>query len=265
MVLTKKDNKPRERQNIPLIIGISVIVAFYIIMFGSRYFMDTGGYKYNLSAQEIDKQTLWVDYWSYDADEKQMEVVISITGSYKTMDYIVSSKVRTTSNTDDVDAAIVAQGTDILVVHLNDIPRLFKEVRLTIETDSGSATFYNNIDLVERVDNIEILPLMSYRIDTRSRQIEINNLHIEELQNSIMDNNELIEYHQATILDIEAQKKYLTAAQIEEATREIHSLEQTIEQTQKENDKLKAQIKEYQDRNANIEQEIRDMKEEENQ
>lgn len=259
--MIKKDKKPQEHQNIPLIIGLTLIAAFYIFMFGSRYVMKSNDLKYDLSAKEIGRQTIWVDSWTYDNDEKKMEVVLSVNGSFTITEYEVSSKVRTTAKTTEVPAEIVAQGTDLVVVHIENIPRLTQEIRLTVSSSDGEATFYDNINMVENTQNIQVLAITEYRIETRNRQITANLIHIEDLQKLIQENNKQIELYQAEILDIEAQKKYLTSTQIADASQQIKSIEQSIERLRKDNTSYTAEISEYEARNLNIQKEIKDMEE----
>lgn len=262
---TAVDKKPKDNKNVPLIIAISIIAAFYLFMFSSQYIFGHNGYRIDLDAKALGDQTLWIDSWSSAPKAKQMEIVVAIENAYSIMSYDVNLRCMTSTGSEDVPAEIVLQDRDLLVIHASNVPKRYSEVRLTISSSEGAVQFYDNRDDISLLDQITIRSLVGYRIDQRTRQLQHNLDSIDQIMQQIQDYDNDIRDMQAEILEIEGQKKYMTADQMQAASIQIRSIENDIDQIQRQITSLQAEINEYEARNKNLKIEIEDMKKEERQ
>lgn len=259
---TAVDKRPKDKKNVPLIIGISVIAVFYLFMFSSQYIFGHNSYRIDLDAKALGDQTLWIDTWISAPKEKQMEIVVAIEDAYSIIPYDVTLKCMTSTGTENIPADIVLQDKDLLVIHASNIPKRYSEVRLTISSSEGSVQFYDNRDDITSLEQITTRSIVEYRIDQRTKQLQQNLDSIAQIKQQIQDYDNDISDMQAEILDIEGQKKYMTADQMREASTQIRSIENNIAQIERQIASLYTELEEYEARNKNLKIEIEDMKKE---
>ena len=253
------------KKSLYLMISMVVIILGYLFLFLGN---SLGRNKHQLVTElgipnNINEHYLTIDSWIYEPNSKKMEIVFNVDNkSYDGKDiYTCSAISRKRSN---IQAEVIVNTRDILVVHLSNVMPNFGEVSLRISydelTELEPLKVYTNQDDVEIVDGISEKTVYQFYIERNERLIEKYTEENKIYNNEIQALNEKIENANVSISDLQNQFGYKTDAQLKQIESDIMNIQTNIALYQKDIDTFQQKISENENRINNCLRENEDLK-----
>lgn len=239
-----------------MIVFMAIFFFGYLFFLTSNYFMPNSAKYYSQmhSNQVLYNRTFTLLSWIYSEAEGEMEIMFTINNlSYDGInEYNVFARDRIKG---EIQSHIIVQDTDLMVVRIDEVPKSFTDILLSISLDQldDEIRFYTNNQMVQRVEQMPALSLNAYRI----RRIELNNAYYQEEIDSyeleISETKSKLENAQKTLNDLMESVTYKTDNEIAEIQNNMSKVRSDIMSLQNSIQELELLIdeKEQQIENGN--------------
>lgn len=235
---------------------LNIFLAVFIG--GYAFFLTSGLWFQNqklVEATEIGVGNSWEDYeftilsWEYSEEQKMMEILIDVKNrSMKEVNaYDVAARERKSGT---LDAEIVVNEEDFIVVHLDNIARRWSEIVLhvSLKGETDYLKLYTNKNSVTCVEEIRDMTENEYYCMKYQAEIAICEGNITNLEEQIKENDGDMASYQNRVQELEESKEFQTVQEMEETDALIRKAEEEISELETTNSLLAAQIQEEQEK-----------------
>lgn len=255
-----KNYKLKKKINPILSFSVVIIAIFYIVAISSGMWFprESGEYeiaKYNMKYEVSDlKRSFSLIDWEYSREQKMMEIQFKVTN--KNFDgvenYSWSAAERFKGK---LDIKPVYEDTNILVVHIKDIPKRWNTISVRIALNRKNPEtefflkFYGDGTNIKTVEHIPKRNQNDYYIKDTQNDIKLYEASISENNKNIkMLEKEIKEINKSSS-EMVANMEFLTEKEVEEVQTEVERYNsliqsdlQKIEEYEKENEEYRQRI-----------------------
>lgn len=153
---TRKVREVREerigKKSAPLVGFLAVIVVGYFVFFTSKLWLPDSATLKNATPyyQKLVYETydIYLTQWRYDEKANRMQVIIELENKEVLDQKLDFEAVERNSGT--LKIKVMYQDSEFVLLHIEEIPKAWKEISFRVGKESKAARFYTNVNEIER-------------------------------------------------------------------------------------------------------------------
>lgn len=262
VLLLQNKQKLEQYQARFLHVCLFVLVGGYLFFFSSPFWMppDYSGVTASRigEEQQAENRTIRLMKWDYCETQQNMEVILEIDS--QAIDGIEHYTYRVMErNQGMVTATPVIERADLVVLHLENLPRKWAELSLQMRLPESKASamnesgelgrFYTTRKDVHRVKKIEVQAPRQYEREVIEQTIQIHVQEIQSCEQRIAAEKQTISEAEETIRDLRSELKFETETEQLETQEQIHSVEAEEQAARERIQEQEQTIRELQEQN----------------
>lgn len=239
------EQKLLARNDFILKVFIAVFIIGYAFFFTSNLFFPKV-YKYSDISYigesfDLEKYALVLDTWDYSKKDNSFEVIFDAESlTLEDEDFDINCRKG-----DELFKTEIHKNSDgLLVVRVEDIPKRWTEVIMTIDTGTKSVNLHMNDKQVNEVSKIKDRPGKEYLVYSIERKIAGMKQSVKNIQAEVEKRDEKIQEAYEKMDQLEKKKKYQTDKQQSETDEQKTKISSEFEKLMAEQDEAMLQIDE---------------------
>lgn len=240
---------------------LTVIVVGYFIFFTSKIWLPDSGTLKNATPyyQKLVYETydIYLTQWKYDEKTDRMQVIIELENKEVLDQKLEFEAVERNSGT--LKIKVLYQDSEFVLLHIEEIPKIWKEISFRVGEENKAAKFYTNINEIEHGKVQTKITEKDCKRERLQAQITYDDVQIAEKEKKIKAyeiENKKLEKRIASLKEA----VYPSEEETQKAEDTILKAQNQIAGNQNQIAEIEKEIETIVQRTKNIQQQITELK-----